>query len=71
MADSNGDSDHESSDHEGPDHEGSDYGDPDYGQGEPGLFDQPTGSSRPEEGSSEDPGEDEPSSLSDFPRLSG
>ncbi len=61
MADSNGDSDHESSDHEGPDHEGSDYGDPDYGQGEPGLFDQPTGSSRPEEGSSEDPGEDEPS----------
>ncbi|MCS3666430.1 hypothetical protein GGP77_000635 [Salinibacter ruber] len=70
MADSSGDpdhesSDHESSDHEGPDHEGSDYegsdhGDPDYGQGEPSLFDQPTGSSRPEEGSSEDPGEDDP-----------
>ncbi len=60
MADSNGDSDYEGSDHEGSDHEGSDYGDLDYDQGEPSLFDQPTGSSRPEEGSSEDPGEDDP-----------
>ncbi|WP_251922686.1 SNF2-related protein [Salinibacter ruber] len=60
MADSNGDSDYEDPDHESSDHEGSDYGDPDYDQGEPSLFDQPTGSSRPEEGSSEDPGEDEP-----------
>ncbi|MCS4041506.1 SNF2-related protein [Salinibacter ruber] len=65
MADSNEDPDyedpdHESSDHESSDHEGPDYGDPDYGQGEPSLFDQPTGSPRPEEGSSEDPGEDEP-----------
>ncbi len=55
MADSNEDPDHEDSDYEG-----SDYRDPDYDQGEPSLFDQPTGSSRPEEGSSEDPGEDEP-----------